>query len=181
MKALIVLMVFAWLSPLQAEIYKWVDGAGNVHYGDEPQSSGANRMQNLPGLSTYQPRSLPEPEPSSPVKQVTAPADISADSRTSSAANRYREITIVSPEQGAEIRSKAGVLPVFLALAPVLKKDDYLQIWLDGKLQPAKYQSSVIRLQDLAEGEHRLVVAVHGKEGGELLRSSERTFSLKKK
>ena len=38
----IVFSVFIWLNPSSAtaEIYKWVDEKGNVHYGDKPTSKG---------------------------------------------------------------------------------------------------------------------------------------------
>lgn len=41
----ILLLVFIYLSPLQAEIYKWVDENGKTHYGDKPQTTDAEKIE----------------------------------------------------------------------------------------------------------------------------------------
>lgn len=174
MKYTIFLFAF-FVFGVQAEIYKWVDSAGNVHYGDQPDSSAAKKMKALPGLSTYAPPAVPEtpatemeveesgdvPVPAAPKKQFT-----------------YRELSIVSPDEGATVRSSPGSVTVFVALAPVLRKDDYLQVILDGTALKPKYHSTVLQLENVDRGEHRLAVAVFDKDGKKLLQSPARVFQL---
>jgi hypothetical protein len=38
MKTLLVIIIFLSASSVQADVYKWVDEKGNVHYGDKPES-----------------------------------------------------------------------------------------------------------------------------------------------
>jgi hypothetical protein len=176
MKILYTLILTLAFSFVHAEIFKWVDGDGNVHYGDQPDSAAAKPMKKLPGLSTYAPPIVQEQEEDvfegdSSVVVPSAPAD-------KGTIQGYRSINIVSPEDQGTVRSSPGTVPVFIALAPVLRKGDYLKVILDGKPSKAKYQGTVINLQNVDRGEHRLAVAVYSRQGKELLRSDTRTFFL---
>ena len=53
----VTLLLAAWafvISPCSAEIYKWVDEEGNVHFGDRPKNAEAEQLK------------LPAPAPPSP-------------------------------------------------------------------------------------------------------------------
>ncbi len=159
-----------------AEIYKWVDAEGNVHYGDQPDTAAAKPMKNLPGLSTYAPPVVPEKEEGvleGTPEALTKPAKTKAGT-----VQGYRSISIVSPEDGGTVRSSPGNVPVFVALAPVLRKGDYLKVIMDGSPLPEKYQGTVINLENVDRGEHKLTVAVYNKQGKKLLQSDTRTFYL---
>lgn len=178
MKRYTIVVLLLFMVSAQAEIYKWVDGAGNVHYGDQPDSSAAKKMQKLPGLSTYSPPPLPE--------KVTVPAEEMEDRDPESEPDItqepqkpvYREISIVSPEDGGTLRSSPGTVSVFVALAPVLQKGDYLKAILNGSLLEKKYQSTVLQLEYVDRGEHTIAVAVYDKDGKKLLQSGTVTFQL---
>jgi len=159
------------LSPsVHAEIYKWVDERGNVHYGDEPAAPGAEPVQDLPGLSTYAPPSLPSMKSSEEAE--------SAGASTVPAHPGYKVLRIISPEPEATVRSAPGEVAVFVALDPVLYEGDYLQVILDGKALPEKYTSTVIHLNNVDRGEHRISVAVHDSSGKKLKQSKSVTFYL---
>ena len=40
------------ISPVGAEVYKWIDEQGRVHYGDKPPEQGAREMQVDPGTGS---------------------------------------------------------------------------------------------------------------------------------
>ncbi len=81
MKRYAIFLLLLMVSVVQAEIYKWVDSAGNVHYGDQPETSKTKKMQKLLGLSTYAPPPVPETvkpqlketEDNQPVREEEAP------------------------------------------------------------------------------------------------------------
>ncbi|WP_456415498.1 DUF4124 domain-containing protein [Thiolapillus sp.] len=169
--ALVLLLVVA---AAQAEIYKWVDSAGNVHYGDQPDASNAEKMTKLPGLSTYAPPAVPE----KPAREIREDQPDASPAVASAKTFSYREIKIVSPEEGATLRSSPGTVSVFVALAPVLRKGDYLKVILDGTVLDKKYESTVLNLEYVDRGEHSIAVAVYDKTGKKLLQSDAHTFYL---
>lgn len=174
-----VIFLFAFFAfGVQAEIYKWVDSAGNVHYGDQPDSSGAKKMKKLPGLSTYAPPQAPKKPETLEMETDVEDSDGEPVQAAPKEKFTYRELSIVSPDEGATVRSSPGSVTVFVALAPVLRKDDYLQVILDGTALKPKYHSTVLQLENVDRGEHRLVVAVYDKDGKKLLQSPTRVFQL---
>ena len=132
-------------------------------------------MKKLPGLSTYAPPVEPEREENF-IDGDGSP--VSTPVMDNVAVPGYRSISIISPEDQGAVRSSPGNVPVFVALAPVLRKGDYLKVILDGSPYKGKYRGTVINLQNIDRGEHKLAVAVYSKDGKELLRSGTRTFFL---
>jgi len=53
------LVLLIALSPAKAEIYKWVDAAGNIHYGDNPPKSEFASKVSLPEPATYKSNETP--------------------------------------------------------------------------------------------------------------------------
>lgn len=171
-----ILILALFLLPLaaQAEIYKWVDEKGNIHYGDEPRGKGAERMRRLPGLSTYSPPPMPkEKEPADELGEELRTAEPAPKPQPA-----YRQLKLVGPEDGATVRSSPGEVPVFVAVDPVLREGDYIRVILDGNALPERHSSTVIRLQNVDRGEHKVAVAVYSKDGRKLLQSDAHTFYL---
>lgn len=176
MRLLLVIILVLMFAVAHAEIYKWVDSEGNVHYGDQPDTAAARPMKTLPELSTYAPPVVPEKEENVLEDQPDALAG--PEKAAPDAARGYRSIHVISPEDGATVRSSPGTVPVFVALAPVLRKGDYLKVILDGKVLTEKYQGTVIRLENVDRGVHKVAVAVYNKQGKKLLQSDTQTFYL---
>lgn len=172
MKILFILIVSCILSVASADsIYKWVDDQGVVHYGDEPGQESAEKMNQLPGLSTYAPRPIKVEQPK------TEEGDTEATEPEEEAVS-YRSISIVKPQQGETIRSSPGIVEVFIALAPTLGKTDHIRVMLDGKPVSGQYQKTVVQLDDVDRGEHQLSVAVYNNKGRKLMSSASHTFYL---
>ena len=164
------------VSQAPAEIYKWVDAQGNVHYSDEPQGPGAKRMRQLPGLSTYSPPPLPSKPPQQEMEEELS-GDLPEPAPQPSHPG-YQVLKIVSPENEGTVRSSPGEVTLFVALSPVLREGDYFRVILDGKLLPEHHSSTVIRLNNVDRGEHRVAVAVFSKDGKKLLQSDTHVFYL---
>jgi hypothetical protein len=175
-----VLFLLLAISSAQAEIYKWTDGSGNIHYGDKPDAPQAKKMKQLPGLSTYAPPPVPEDKAASD-NQFEADENAPAIEKKDAPAAppfKYRELKIVSPEEGGTLRSSPGNISIFVAVAPVLRKGDYLKVTLDNTPLKDKYHSTVIQLQNVERGLHTVSVSVFDKEGEKMISSSSRTFQL---
>ena len=173
MRIFLSLLLLLLAATATADIYKWVDAQGNVHYSDEPRSPEAERMGRLPGLSTYSPPPVPKEQPEGELSEgvggtVSQPA----------AHPGYRMIKIISPEPEGTVRSSPGEVPVYVALDPVLMEGDYLKVILDGKVLPEKHTSTVMVLHNVDRGEHRVAAAVYSKEGKKLRQSAAHTFYL---
>jgi len=176
MRAISLFFMLLLISQVSAEIYKWVDAQGNVHYSDEPLGPGSKRMRQLPGLSTYSPPPLPSRSP-----QEEPGAEMGRDEPEAVAPPGhpgYQVLKIVSPEHESTVRSSPGEVPVFVALSPVLREGDYFRVVLDGRMLAQHYFSTVIRLNNVDRGEHRVAVAVFSKDGRKLLESEAHTFYL---
>ena len=181
MKKLTMLLLMLLVSPTWADIYKWVDSAGNVYYGDQPETSKAKRMKDLPGLSTYDPPPIPEAREEEKDKADEGDAEQQANDGAQGESQQvfsYRELSIISPDDGGVVRSSPGNVSVFVALAPVLRKGDYLKVILDGKVLEKKYYSTVMQLETVDRGMHQLAVAVYDKTGKQLLQSQSVSFQL---
>ncbi|RTZ73115.1 MAG: hypothetical protein DSZ02_07840 [Gammaproteobacteria bacterium] len=176
MKPIVLFFLVLLVSQAPAEIYKWVDAQGNVHYSDEPQAPGAKRMRQLPGLSTYSPPPLPSKPPQEEVREEFS-GEL-PEKAPPAAHPGYQVLKIVSPENEGTVRSSPGEVPIFVALSPVLREGDYFRVLLDGKLLPEHHSSTVIRLSNVDRGEHKVAVAVYSKDGKKLLQSDTHTFYL---
>ena len=166
-------------SAATGEIYKWVDDKGVVHYGDQPPRPGARPLKDLPGLTTYTPPPVQPSASHEPKPAAVAPRQLpEALARQLQSAAGYDTLKIISPEEQGTVRSSPGVVPIFVALDPPLRKGDYFKVVLDGKPWPGRFHSTVIRLQNVDRGAHTVAVGVYGADGRRLLQTSPRTFYL---
>ncbi len=170
------LLLFA--TAAAGEIYKWVDDKGVVHYGDQPPKPGARPLEDLPGLTTYSPPPVQRPAPRSPAANTVPQPLPETLARQLEAAKGYNTLKIISPEEEGTVRSSPGVVPIFVALDPPLRKGDYFKVVLDGKPWPGRFHSTVIRLQNVDRGAHKVSVAVYGAGGRRLLQTPPRIFYL---
>lgn len=140
------------INPLQAQIYKWTDSTGDVHFSDKPHP-GAEEIE-LPKVQTYS-------VPATPVEdKVSEPA---ADTSNSEAA--YNKITIVQPEDQATIRNTEGYVSLITELEPQLRKGDKLQVIFDGMALGKPQATTMIALRDINRGAHTFAVQVLDSQG----------------
>lgn len=163
MRYLIAITVLLVLSPAHAEVYRWVDDKGVVHYGDKPPKEGVAPVQ-LPPLQTYSPAELPiraaQPATAEPV----------ATARPS--------VRVTSPAQDETIRN--GGTTVSLTVDATLAEGQGLVYYLDGVAQnPVPTASTAWLFENVERGEHQLGAAVVGPDGRELARAAPVTVHMK--
>ncbi len=147
-----------------AEVYRWVDAEGQVHYSDRP-SEGADRVV----LDIAPPSSSAAVASSS-----SGPTQPSAGNETAPA---YEALTIQAPGQDETRWNIEGQLDVAVAPQPALQAGHRIQLLLDGQTA-AELEPGVTRTQlsDVYRGQHTLLARIQDEFGTTLMQSDPVTF-----
>lgn len=141
MRKLIVLLAVLLAVPVLADVYRWTDKDGVIHYTDKPPAPGAKPAE-LPPLQTFKPDALPK----------LAPA---ADDAAKSTKPLARTIAIVEPAAETTIRDAEGKVPVSVAAEP--QNGEGIVYTLDGAAQNSTpTPSTAFLLSGVERGEHHL-------------------------
>ncbi len=149
--------------PAGAEIYKWRDAEGNLHFSDEEPADGAERIQvkPLPVMN------FPLPErigpPAEPEEEATA---------------GYEVLTVTKPANDARLRDVDGKVRVTASLEPDLQEGHRLQVWVDGEQAGPPATDTSLVAENVPGGEHRLKVVVVDEQGEPVQSSAEVRFFL---
>lgn len=152
-------------SVVTAEVYKWTDDQGNVHYGDLPPGQVAAEPMRLPGLSTYKNR----PVASAPAEPTEQPAAFAG----------YSKLAIVQPEADGTVRDNAGNVTVAVELAPPLQEGHRMMVLLDGRVIGEPYPGTGAKLSGVNRGQHQLQVQIVDQQGKMLTQSASQTFFMR--
>ncbi|WP_186342907.1 DUF4124 domain-containing protein [Allochromatium palmeri] len=149
-------------SPSNAEIYRWVDADGRVHFSDRPArdaervdvrfstSAGSNPTTTL--------------GPGSPDEAYRGP---------------YAELDILAPEIDATLTETDSGVPVSLRLDPALISGHRLLLLLDGSELTVEGAHTQFKLTGLGAGRHRLQLQIRGADDRIVAQSAPRTFELR--
>ena len=149
----------------QAQIYKWTDSRGNVHFSDVPHE-GAEKIK-IPEAQTFTP-----PTPKSAVVPASKPE------QEENKEQRYTKIEIVQPHNMETFRSSQGYLMVAVELDPPLKKGDTLQLLFDSSPLGDPQVSPVFQLSGIYRGSHTIAVQVLDANGNILDKSDSITVYM---
>jgi hypothetical protein len=148
-----------------AEVFKWVDSDGTVHFSDRPQA-GAERVE-IRQPSTFQ----------APVSATRRSAE--TEPAAAEPAFSYESLEIVSPAQEEVLWNIEGEMAVSMRLQPRLQPGHSLSLFLDDQpvegLQPG---STRARLSGVYRGVHVLRAEVADRGGQVLLASQPVTFAV---
>ncbi len=98
---------------LHAQIYKWTDSQGVIHFSDKPHQ----------GSQTVK---IPEPQIYSPLDAV--PNENAPPAKASQGDHVYNSVSIAQPTDQATIRNNQGYVVVATQLDPSLMEGDTLQL-----------------------------------------------------
>ncbi len=164
--ALLLISVFM-AAPAFAEIYKWTDDQGVVHFSDEPHA----------GAETLEPGSPPVIETRIP----EMPALDRDEAGDDEAATRYRRLEVIYPENDQPVRSNAGELIVRVALEPLLRGSVRLVPLLDGSpVEALQTSPGEFRLDNVPRGTHTVGAQVESGEGRVRLRAEPVVVHLRR-
>ena len=166
MRLLSILMLLLFVLPAQAQVYRWVDGNGVVHYTGTPPSKTAKPVE-LPPLQTYKPSVTPDALSNQIAGDATPPA-----------APIPPAPRITSPQSQATIRDAQH--HVMVEINAALKPDQGLIYYLDGQAQNATpTQLTQYQLSGVERGTHTLSVAITDADGKPLATSAPVTIYMK--
>ncbi|UJS25507.1 DUF4124 domain-containing protein [Thiothrix winogradskyi] len=148
---------------VQAEIYRWVDAAGNTVYGDNPPKQSAAKPVDLPMLTVAD-----SPAPAPAAKLDAAPA---------AEEEAYTDFAITSPSADEAIRANEGNVTVSVSLKPALKPGDSVALYLDSK-QVGSGASLSFALTEVERGEHSVFAVLSNAEGDIIQNTEPVTFSV---
>ncbi len=159
------------MTPAIAEVYRWVDDRGVVHFSDTPQP-GAKRIELKPP-TIYTPRTI---APIAPATRKGSAASAGSQSRVAS----YPDLKILGPRQNQVIRSNDGKVAVELQIGKPLKRGQRLRVYLDDVEVASGLSATSLVLSDVDRGSHKLAFSVFDADGTELARSPDVTFHLQR-
>jgi hypothetical protein len=160
------LLIAIVLPAAAADIWRWKDENGVVHYSDQP-TPGAERVNHgaasAPAASTAA-TAPPEspPKPAQPAEQF-----------------RYSSCTVIAPLND-EVFNAVNTVGVSLELTPGLRPDHRVQLLYDGAVYadwPARTTGS--ELKGLYRGTHTLAVKVLDTDGRTLCAGPAISFHLR--
>lgn len=139
------------MTPLHAQVYKWTDSEGRVHYTDKPHPNAEKII--LPDVQSF---STPPQAPQQPVPEQDANAEKEPDDYS---------LAITEPQNQATIRNNQGYLPVMVSVEPDLREDYKLQMIFDGQDLGNPQESPMFTLNNVLRGSHTLRVKLLNPEG----------------
>lgn len=164
------LMVVLGLLPAfeaAAQVYRYVDENGVVHYTDQPPSKAAEPVE-LPALRTYTPESVALPERQDASKAPDAAGEL-----------RYRVFRIVAPVPDETLRGAERIVPVAVVSEPILAPGHRVQFYLDGQPQGAAKTATSEAFRGVDRGMHTVSAAIVDAKGRVLKRADPVTVHVK--
>ncbi|MCE3045019.1 DUF4124 domain-containing protein [Legionella sp. 16cNR16C] len=161
-------LIFLTTSAVHADIYKWTDSNGNVHFSDKPHP-GAEKID-LPEAQTFGPAN-------------NQPADTESQPVTDEKENEeeeesYSYLAVTQPQNEATIRNNQGYIPIIVDIKPELKKGNLLQIIYDGEPLGDPQATTIFALNDVKRGSHTIAVQAVDAEGNVLYTSEPITIFM---
>jgi len=160
----VALLMMVCAGAAAAEMWRWVDERGVVHFSDRPHP-GAERVDVKPAQSFHTPPIAPSTR--SRAEETTPQRD---------AQSSYSRLVILSPSAGETLWNIGGELSVELALDPPLAAGHELQLFLDGQRVADTPRGTQFTVSEVYRGEHRLRASIVDQGGRELVSSETVVF-----
>lgn len=141
-----------------AQIFKWTDSQGIVHFSDTPHQ-GAQKVK------------IPEAQSFSP--PVTPKNDVNDDllAKKANEEHKYSKVAITQPLNESTIRNNQGYVVVAVELDPPLFEGDMVQIVFDGAPMGDPQEKLLFQLNGIYRGEHKIAAQVLN-AAGEIITTS---------
>ena len=149
-----------------AEVYKWKDSEGRIHYSDRPVQ-GAEVVKSIP-LTTYNPPPVRSRSPGAAQKEQEKSIS-------------YAQFAFVSPANNTTVRDNAGNIAVQISLDPPLRQGHSISLTIDGKPLKNPLQATTFTLSNVDRGTHTLQATVVDGEGNILAEAPATTVHMQRK
>lgn len=154
-----------------AELYRWVDASGTVHYSDTPRE-GAEQI-------TLRPTNVIRSQTPAPTGTGTRSESDPDESEEGEAEAMlpYTAVNIVSPTDDQTLWNIGGTLTVQIRVEPKLQNGHGVVLFYDG--QPVNDEpvvSSSITIDNVYRGQHSVRASVKDLNGNTLFNGASVTF-----
>ena len=147
---------------LAANVWKWRDANGVVHYSDQPVP-GAEQV-NIDSATIYTPTPTGITASTTPTAKPTAPVT-------------YTNVEIWKPSVEETIANTAGQVGVAVRVEPALGAEHRLALYMDGRLVPGFPERGMeYQMSEVDRGAHTLVLAVIDVQGKKITTSAPVEF-----
>lgn len=151
------------MSLCHAEVYRWVDPEGVVHFADEP----------VPGAKPVRNKSIT----TIPAKAFTSSTD---KTKRSAELQHYEYIKITAPTSQSTIWDANGRVAVVLECKPALRKQDGIVLLLDNQAIAKPTKNRLIALAGITRGAHTLSAKIVNGQHKTIQSSKTVVFYLQK-
>ena len=160
------LLIMGLIFPIygQATIYKHVNKQGNMAFSDRPQAGAVEEK-----LTSSQSFSWP-----AKLKKTLKEQAKILDGKQ----HVVSKIKITSPSEDQYVRSNHGVLSVSVKIQPEIKKEERLQVFLDGKAFGDSQIKEQFNLSGIFRGKHTLQVRLSDNKSYEIAKSNTVSFYM---
>ncbi|MGN1392861.1 MAG: DUF4124 domain-containing protein [Succinivibrionaceae bacterium] len=165
--ALIVSIVFNY--SYAEDVYKWVDGFGITHYGDESKMKGVHSSDKVKIKTNIDVKK-------NSIDYIPVAAQIRQKDTYS---NIEFNVNIISPMPNEIIDNKEGNVEVIVGINPIPPVEYTLRIFIDDSLYASANNSTKIVISKLPKGDHELVVKLQNKNG-KIFATVPTKFTLRK-
>lgn len=148
-----------------AQVYKWVDEDGVVHFSDQPRP-GAEEIELAPAPS------IPAAPPARTPPQAAGAEDEEAVEAEDDPG--YESLRVVSPGPEVTLWNIGGTLDVRLDLQPSLRPGHQVRLYFDGSARDVRGTS--FQLQEVYRGTHNIQAEVVDENGELQIRSENHRF-----
>ena len=170
MRSLFLLLLLSPALASAAEVYRWVDDDGTVHYSDRPREGAETIViQEAQTFSAPVPRSTRRGAAESAPAAPAEAEDVSV----------YSRFAIVSPQQEEVLWNTGGELNVSWQLNPRLQSGHSMLLFLDGQqVRQLRRGVTQTQLTDVFRGTHSLHAEVRDRGGATLARTDAVRFTV---
>jgi len=160
-RSILLLMALLVSAAAIADVYKWTDEDGVVHYSDQPHP-GAELIQ-ISGTNTF----------SAPAPRSRASRD-DDEAAESTEFKGYDTFTISSPAAEETLWNIEGVLNVSLSVTPALQPGHQVRVYFDGNPLPVSGLS--FQIEEVYRGVHNLQAEILDGTGQLMIRTQPNRF-----
>ncbi|KTD68034.1 MULTISPECIES: DUF4124 domain-containing protein [Legionella] len=135
-----------------AQIYRWTDSQGNVHFSDTPH----------PGAEVI---TIPDAQSFSSPTPSTAPTEPEHGEHAVKLKHTYTKLAIAQPQTSTTIRNNQGFVAVTVEVEPDLFPGDKLQLIYDNGALGEPQRNPVFEVNGMYRGTHTLAVQILDADG----------------
>ena len=162
-RAILALLGLFVAAAATADVWRWVDDDGVVHFSDTPVE-GAERVD------------VSEASRTTGARVFTPPPQLGADGEpvVEEEEFRYESLEIASPGAEETLWNIEGTLSVSLALTPGLQSGHQVRVYFDG--EPRMVNSTSFTIDEVWRGVHNIQAEVLDETGTLMIRSQPSRF-----